>query len=159
MLEFHLKAKIKNLDSNSLQSIDANHTIRYNPAVNRPGVPTSIHLKRSANQYALHAFGKNGELKKDHEITLGFKHAFVSRTISVLLKTNDQGFIDLGELENIQYIGYSGHMGTYKQWQLCSDHRSLLPPAVCISANTDFQLRPTMRFSNSLCSLYKNNDR
>jgi hypothetical protein len=157
MLEFHLKAKIKTLNSNTLQSIDASHTIHYDPIANKSGIPASIHLKRSANnKYTIYAFGKNGEIKKDHEITLRFKHTFVRDPVSVLLKTNDQGFIDLGELNGIQYIDYSNSWCAYKQWPLFGDSQALLPPAVCISAHTDFKLVRTGEFDHSLYSLYRN---
>jgi hypothetical protein len=114
-------------------------------------------LKQSPDGgYTLHAFGKNGEVKKNHEINLGIKHTFVNRKINVLLKTNVQGFIELGELGYVQYIDYSGPMGTYKQWEIFSYMHTLLPPAVCVPANTDFKISSPISLDYSWHSLYKN---
>lgn len=156
-LKFRLQAKIKTLNG-TLHTIDVKHRIRYESTANQRGVPASIQLRKTAdNKYFIHAFGTNGEPKKDYEVSLQLKHAYLRYPyIDVNLKTNDEGSIELGELANIQWINFTNIPGDYKQWLINNDKQSLLPPAVCVSANTPFKIAcssPTL--PDSLFSLYK----
>lgn len=142
----------------TLQAIDVKHSIHYATPVDNSGVPASVHLRKTADdRYFIHAFGKNGESKKDYEVSLKLKHAFVQyRQVEVTLKTNDEGSIDLGKLLNIQWIEYSNTQGTYKQWLINNEKQGLLPPAICVSADTSFKVACyTASSSDLLFSLYK----
>ncbi|GAN07735.1 conserved hypothetical protein [Mucor ambiguus] len=151
-VEFHLKGKIKGMDGTQ-HEVTANRTISINAAFSDSGVPSSIQLQRTSDNYFIHVFGKNGEVKKDFEVSLRFKHAFVNRNIEVLLKTDQQGIIELGELKDIQWLEYSSS-STYKQWVLRDDTQSSLPPAICVSADKDFKIACPTHLPESLYSLY-----
>lgn len=121
-------------------------------------MPASVHLRQnSEGEHFLYAFGKNGEPKKGYEISLKLKHNYIAyRQVEVTLKTNEEGFVELGKLTNIQWIEYSNSQGTYKQWLINCVKQSLLPPAVCSLANTSFKInRPILPVSDMLFSLYK----
>jgi hypothetical protein len=156
-LKFSLQAKIKTLND-TLQTIDVEHRIQYKSPIDHSGVPASIHLRRSADgKHYIHAFGKNGEPKKNYEVSLQLKHAYVQYSdVEVSLKTNDEGTIELGKLVDVQWIKYTNSQGAYKQWLINNDKSSLLPPAVCVPANTSFKIACTSpSLSDSLFSLYK----
>ncbi|KAK9762469.1 hypothetical protein K7432_011754, partial [Basidiobolus ranarum] len=156
-LEFSLQAKIKTLND-TLKTIDVKHSIQYSSPVDHTGVPASVHLKKAVDDnYFIYAFGKNGEPKKDYEVSLKLKHAYIQyRQVEVILKTNCEGIIELGKLAGIQWIEYSNSSGAYKQWLINHNKQSLLPPAICVSTNTAFKLScPSPSTSESLFSLYK----
>jgi hypothetical protein len=160
-LEFNLQAKIRTL-KDTLETVNVEHRINYASPVDNTGVPASIHLRKDTeDNHFVHAFGKNGESKKNYEVSLKLKHAYVAyRPIEVTLKTNENGFVELGKLKNIQWVEYSNSHGSYKQWLVNNVKQSLLPPAVCISVNTPFKImRPTLPVSDLLFSLYKTGTR
>lgn len=153
-VEFHLKGKIKGIDSTQ-HEVEAHRTISLPAASNSSGVPVSIQLQRTSDNYFLHVFGKNGEVKKDFEVSLRFKHAFVNHHIEVLLKTDQQGVIELGALKDIQWFDYNNSSySAYKQWVLRDDAKSTLPPAICVSADKDFKIACPTDLPESLYSLY-----
>lgn len=152
-VEFHLRGKVKGMDGTQ-HEVDANRTISIDAASNNSGVPFSIQLQRTSDNYFIHVFGKNGEVKRDFEVSLRFKHAFVNRNIEVLLKTDQQGVIELGALKDIQWFDYNSSCSTYKQWVLRDDAKSTLPPAICVSADKDFKIACPTHLPESLYSLY-----
>lgn len=152
-VEFQLTGKLKGMDGTQ-HEVNANRTISINAASNSSGVPSSIQLQRTSDNYFIHVFGKNGEVKKDFEVSLRFKHAFVNRNIEVLLKTDQQGMIDLGKLNGIQWFDYNSSYATYKQWVLRDDSKSTLPPSICVSADKDFKIACPTDLPESLYSLY-----
>jgi hypothetical protein len=89
-------------------------------------------------------------------VSLRFKHAFVNRTIDVLLKTNKEGIIELGDLKDIQWLDFANSSYfNYRQWNLRDDARSALPPAICVSAEKDFKIACPTNLPESLYSLYE----
>jgi len=152
-VEFHLRGKIKGIDG-TLHDLDADRTISFNTNASNSGIPSSAQLSRANGTYSIHVFGKNGEIKKDFEVSLRFKHAFVNRSIEVLLKTDQQGVIELGELKGIQWLEYTNSYSTYKQWVLRDDAKSSLPPAIHVSAEKEFVISCPTHLPESLYSLY-----
>ncbi|KAI7892341.1 uncharacterized protein EV154DRAFT_462599 [Mucor mucedo] len=156
-LNFILSTKIKSLN-NQAQSMNVQHNITYSTPLNKSGVPASVHLKKEIDDnYFIYAFGTNGEPKNDYEISIKLKHAFIQyRQVEVTLKSNAEGYVNLGKLANIQWIEYSNTQGAYKQWTINNDKQGLLPPAICVSADTPFNVAfLTASTSDSLYSLYK----
>lgn len=148
--------------NDTLETINVEHRVNYATPVDNSGVPTSVHLKKDSDgNHFVHVFGKNGEQKKNHEVSLKLKHGYVTyRSIEVTLKTNEDGFVELGKLPNIQWVEYSSPQGSYKQWLINNVKQSLLPPAVCITTDTPFKImRPTLPVSDLLFSLYKTGTR
>ncbi|RCI02858.1 hypothetical protein CU098_000362, partial [Rhizopus stolonifer] len=154
-LRFNLEVKVKGLDD-TFQTLNVQRTINYNSPVNASGTPASIHLSKTTdNRFLLYAFGKNGEAKTDYEVSLKFKHAFVSRPIDTLLKTNEQGYIDLGKLQDIQFFEhYTPQLG-YRQWKIHRNMQSITPQTISVPTDTDFKVTCQDDLSESLCSLYK----
>ncbi|KAG2236978.1 hypothetical protein INT48_002047 [Thamnidium elegans] len=153
-LDFTLTAKIRTLND-TLEPIDFKHSISYRIPVENTGVPESVHLKKSVDgNYFIHVFGLNGEPKANYEVSLKIKHAFVSYDqVHVTLKTNSEGVIELGPLPDIQWVEYSSSQVTYKQWSMNNDKKCVLPPAVCVAADTPFRIACSINVSNSLFSL------
>lgn len=138
--------------------MDIKHSINYNAPVSSSGVFTSIHLRKETDDnYFIYAFGKNGEPKTDYEISIKLKHAFVQyRHVEVTLKSNEEGFISLGKLKNIQSIEYSNIQGAYKHWTINNENQGLLPLAICVLADTSFDVSCHTALSPDLLySLYK----
>lgn len=75
--------------------------------------------------------------------------------MDVLLKTNQGGVIELGELKDIQWLDFTNSYSNYRQWDLRDDTRSALPPAVCVSAEKDFKIACPTNLPESLYSLYE----
>ncbi len=154
-LNFRLVAKIKTLRG-TLQNLEASHTILNKPTINNSGIPASIHLSKSRNNtYTLHAFGKNGEIRKDCEVSLRLKHLCVDRVVETLLKTNEKGIIQLGDMKDIVWIECSCARSTYKQYFLKDTFRAILPSSFCISPNTSFKISCSTDFHDAMYSLYE----
>ncbi|KAG2231590.1 hypothetical protein INT48_003690 [Thamnidium elegans] len=155
-LDFTLNAKIRTLND-TLEPTDFKHSISYRIPIENIGVPESVHLKKSIDgNYFIHVFGLNGEPKANYEVSLKIKHAFVTyNQVNVILKTNSEGVIELGPLPDIQWVEYSSAQVTYKQWSMNNDKKCVLPPAVCVAADTPFIIACSADVSGLLFSLYK----
>lgn len=154
LVEFHLKGKVKGIDG-TVHDIETNRNVSFDAGVSDNGIPCSIQLGKLNDNYFVHIFGKNGELKKDYEVSLRFKHAFVGRTVDVVLKTNQDGVIELGELKDIQWLDFTNPYSNYRHWVLRDDAKSALPPAICVSAEKDFKIACPTNLPESLFSLYE----
>ncbi|KAI8636911.1 hypothetical protein BD408DRAFT_486588 [Parasitella parasitica] len=152
-VDFHLTGKLKGIDG-SMHEIGANHNISFCVGPSSRNLPCSVQLEKSNDIYFIRAFGKNGEPQKDYEVSLRLKHAFVNRTVDVLVKTNQEGAVELGELKDIQWIEFNNTYSTYKQWVFRNDINSALPPAVCVSAGKEFRIACPTSLPGSLYSLY-----
>ncbi|KAI9470867.1 MAG: hypothetical protein EXX96DRAFT_603007 [Benjaminiella poitrasii] len=154
-LEFRLVTKIKTING-ALQDLEANHRTFYDPDIEKPGNHASIHLKKSDNNiYTLHAFGKNGEIKKDYEISIRLRHMHVQHTIDVLLKTNYQGIIELGELKNIVWLECGNSRNNCKKYRLQDTVLSTIPSSVCVPVDTSFKIACSTSFQDSCYSFYE----
>ncbi|CEP11483.1 hypothetical protein [Parasitella parasitica] len=155
LVEFRLKGKLKGIDG-SMHEVSADRSISFfEPSSSgSSSLPFSVQLEKSNNIYFIRVFGKNGEPQKDYEVSLRLRHAFVNRTIDVLLKTNQEGAVELGELKDIQWLEFTNTYSTYKQWVLRDDTKSALPPAICVSAAKDFKIACSTHLPDSLYSLY-----
>ncbi|KAI9254122.1 hypothetical protein EDC94DRAFT_524762 [Helicostylum pulchrum] len=155
-LDFTLNAKIRTLND-TLEPMDIKHSITYRIPVENTGVPESVHLKKSIDgNYFIHVFGLNGEPKANYEVSLKIKHTFVTyNQVNITLKTNNEGVIELGPLPDIQWVEYSSPQVTNKQWSMNNDKKRVLPPAICVAADTPFRIACSTDVSALLFSLYR----
>ncbi|OBZ90101.1 Actin-binding protein F [Choanephora cucurbitarum] len=155
ILNLHFKARARKMD-NTFESFHSEHIINYHSASDASGLPPSVHLTKSKEgRYLLHAFGKNGEIKNDCEISLRFKHTFLKEMICVPMKTNAEGYIDLGELKDICYFEHFSAHATYKQWKIQSTEDAVLPENLIVPAHTEFKIAYASNQTRPDCALYR----
>ncbi|KAI8990287.1 hypothetical protein BDB01DRAFT_717649 [Pilobolus umbonatus] len=161
-LTFTFETKIKTL-SDSIETLSSSQTVTFSPmsAYYDDGhLAHSVQLKVSFDhKYFIHVFGKNGEVKKNYPISLDLKHSFFHASTHVNLQTNDKGVIELGKLDNIKEIEYSGPYNTFQKWRMLSPENDatdrLLPSDICIQENKSFKIASLTDAEQSLYSLYK----
>ena len=70
------------------------------------------------NDYVIELLGRTGEAKPDRPVSVTLKHREFRETVNVLLKSDLQGRITLGELNDISSVTASGPEGTAHTWSL-----------------------------------------
>ncbi|KAI8988000.1 hypothetical protein BDF20DRAFT_910548 [Mycotypha africana] len=155
LLEFTLKASIKTL-SGKMQDLKCHHQIHFDSASKTSGLAGSFNLEQlKDNKYILRVLGKNGESKKNHEVSIRLKHEFVSEPINAYLKTDAFGAIYLGELAHIQTITCTDSHNIFKVWDLTDSSKQQLPIDICVPANTAFKLSCVTSYPDCLYSLHE----
>lgn len=129
-------------------------------------ISSRFNLKRTYdNNYQIQVFGKNGEPTSGCKVKLWLKHLFQIRVIDVELQTDDNGIIELGELQHIQSIQlypsvgrmheiWNSETAELRKWVLNEDNFSTLPPAICAAENTEIKVPCNTAFSDALYSIY-----
>ncbi|MFN0128566.1 MAG: hypothetical protein ACKV19_17985 [Verrucomicrobiales bacterium] len=82
---------------------------------------SDLHLGRAADGWFLEERGKNGETKPERAVHLIFTHRDYANTVSVSLKTGDNGRLALGALNGIARVVASGPNGLQRDWALPND--------------------------------------
>ncbi|MDG2385545.1 MAG: hypothetical protein P8N76_28005 [Pirellulaceae bacterium] len=78
----------------------------------------SLHLSEVKGEHFVDLLGKSGEPRPNRPVQLKCKHRDFRDPVSVTLRTNDQGRISLGTLEEIAWISATAPDGAQRQWKL-----------------------------------------
>ncbi len=65
--------------------------------------------------------GKNGEAKPNRPISVELKHRYFRELVLMPMQTDDQGRIQLGKLEEIEWIQAGGQGNISHKWHLAKD--------------------------------------
>lgn len=112
-----LQAKVKSLSLSKDIDLAASQTFHVN-AITKTDKIEDLHLAKFGDQFVLELLGRTGEAKPDRPVPFAFKHREFKDKVSVLLKSNGNGRIDLGPLTDIEYLTATGPEGTSKTWYL-----------------------------------------
>jgi hypothetical protein len=155
-INYTLKAKVKTTNGTT---VDVSATHRKSFGSFDEGITTSFHLKKMTNnKYHVYVFGKNGEYKKNYNLTVWLDHVFLKDPVEVQLQTNENGIIDLGELDNIKSIIVADCNRQRKKWDIPDISHAALSYIVNVAENEPFKSMCNTKFHDSLYSLYALND-
>ena len=102
-VEFVLSAQIRNKTLDRDEDLSFSKKFKF---TRNYEYDTLIKQNEEGN-YLIHYLGKNGEPKINHSIGLNLEHAFqthVNNNNRILLETNSEGSIDLGQLKDVKNI-------------------------------------------------------
>lgn len=142
-----LSGRVKTVGGQLVNVSTRQDQIYKNPS--ESGLETTFHLGKTGDgKYYIQVFGKNGEIKKDHVLTVSLNHSFVRKSVTVKLQTNESSVIDLGELYNITEVSVTDKHTT-RRWELLGDVRGpSIPYSFCVAENTNFKFTCNTNFSD-----------
>ena len=77
-----------------------------------------LHLSEAQGKHFLDLLGKSGEPRPNRPVQLKCKHRDFRDPVSVTLRTNQQGRVDLGTLDEIVWVSATAPDGGQRQWKL-----------------------------------------
>ncbi len=119
-IAFRLDAQIKQLSQNKTIDLAAADQFAIN-GIDQSDHTQDLHLLRDGDRYVLDVLGKSGESRPDQPVHLVLKHRDFTEPVTVVLKTDAAGSIDLGTLVGIVSIKASGQQLAEHTWQLGED--------------------------------------
>ena len=118
-LQFTLRCRLKNLSRNREEVLAVSQSFTAN-RISTTDKTEDLHLVQEAEGYWLELRGRNGEVLSQRPVSLEIKHADFRDPLTVTLKTDPAGRIELGPLEKIERVKGQGPQGTARQWVLQS---------------------------------------
>ncbi|MFA7172796.1 MAG: hypothetical protein WC340_05190 [Kiritimatiellia bacterium] len=100
-ISFALDGRVENMSLNKEQELAASASFDFNASERGTDV-RHLFLVRHSKGYTLEVRGKNGEAGVDVPLHLVFKHRLFTREINASLKSDKDGLIQLGELQEIE---------------------------------------------------------
>ena len=80
-----------------------------------------FHLVNAEGRYFVEVRGRTGEPFADRQVQIQFKHRDFRQPVDVALKSDANGRVDLGALDEIDSVKVSGLTGIEKSWRLQQD--------------------------------------
>ncbi|KAI8343507.1 hypothetical protein BC941DRAFT_95479 [Chlamydoabsidia padenii] len=157
-IKLTLSAKVKTMSQDEpWKQLECTREIRC--ATTEQDEITATQLRVDASGYLLHVIGKNGEPHKDHALALSFKHTLTHKSIDITMQSDNNGYITLGTLDNVESISINK---PWKTWDLLGDNwksvgkkdEAALPLNIQYSANTEFKIPFTMS-EGCNCTLFQ----
>lgn len=121
-LTFELTAKIKNVSRNRDETLFASQTVKINEIDKQLSVH-DIFLVHDADGYKLSVRGKNGEPRQKQAAQISLKHEKFRHEVSVVLQSDDKGYITLGKLPGIKNIR-AVLTGQTRHWSLVGSRQN-----------------------------------
>lgn len=122
-LQFQLTAKVTPCTTGSEVNVAAEGSFALN-SIDRTEKIEDLHLLQAEGQYLLELRGKTGEAKVSRPVIVNLKHRDFRDGVDAVLKTDPQGRVALGDLENIDTITARGPEGTSHSWTLPRDRHT-----------------------------------
>ncbi|CAO3639136.1 unnamed protein product [Cunninghamella echinulata] len=109
-------------------------------------------LRKNNTEYLLNVYGKNGEPLKQRSVQLNFDHKMLYSAINITMQTDNNGIINLGQLDNIYSVNISN---PWKQWSINENQIEATLPST-IHANVDTEIKiPFIADNDYNCSLFQ----
>ncbi|KAG0092081.1 hypothetical protein BGZ92_010913 [Podila epicladia] len=153
---FSLTVKIKNLSTGKHNVLTEEKTFTFKRPVTdidvyieengrRTSIPvhgeiTTV-LKKAAGEYEVHVLGKNGEARPNTPVQFVIAHPLRGSPLTVYLKSDDQGVVHLGPLDDGEEVSCST---TDMEWHLSQQNKCAYPNDI-YSAEGDDILVPLNR--------------
>ncbi|WP_425615021.1 hypothetical protein NA78x_004909 [Anatilimnocola sp. NA78] len=120
-ISFQLSARTQKVTAGN-QKIDLSASQGFTlNEIDRTDKVEDLHLVRSSSGYVLELRGKTGEARVSRPVTLNVKHRDFRQPLNVTLKSDPNGRINLGQLNEIAHITATGPAGTAHTWHLRLD--------------------------------------
>jgi hypothetical protein len=102
-IHFALSASIKNISQNKVEKLLDSTEFDLN-GMDQTDIFENLLLNHEDNTYTLEVLGKNGEPRIHRSVDISLKHKYFQDRIKVNLQTDTKGCIQLGPLDNIEWI-------------------------------------------------------
>lgn len=122
-LTFRLSARIRQLITGTKTDVSTQDTVTLN-AIDRTDKVEDLHLVRADGKYLVELRGRNGEPKPSRPVSFQFKHRDFHDPIFAVLKTDPNGQLALGVLDEIVTVIAAGPEGTSHTWNLVGDRHT-----------------------------------
>lgn len=116
-LQVHLFAEVKNLSQNISVQLADGQTFALN-GIDLTDKTEDLHLAKFGSDYVIEVLGKTGEPKKDRPVQLALKHREFRELVQVTLKSDNNGRVKLGQMQDIIALTATGPEGTAQSWTL-----------------------------------------
>ncbi|QEL15260.1 transcription antitermination NusB family protein [Limnoglobus roseus] len=123
MIVVQLTARVKNLSTAKTVDLSAAYTFALNE-IDRTDKVEDLHLAKFGGDYAIELLGRTGEAKPDRAVSLSLKHKDFREPVSVSLKTDAKGRVNLGSLPDIATVTATGPEGTSHTWTPATDQHT-----------------------------------
>lgn len=101
---------------------------------------TQALLTKAPGGYVIEMRGRNGELRKDIDVTVTMDHSDFDDAVNVLLKSDADGRIALGPLPQIRSVAVSGSNGVSNSWSIMGSDIFGLPDALHGAVGEDLRV-------------------
>jgi len=127
-ITFTLRAKVHSLTRDEKVDLADSQTFRLN-GIDKTEKVHDLHLLRADGGYVLELRGKTGEPRSALPVHLTVKHRAFRDPVHATLRSDENGQVHLGELDDIAHVTARGPAGTQHTWHLPTPEHSY-PPAV-----------------------------
>lgn len=131
-LTVELVGKVKNLSLNKDEDLIARRAFEVN-GIDKSDKIEDLHLARFGPNYVLEVRGRSGEPRPNRPVQLSLKHRDFRQPVQATLKTDAQGRVMLGTLDDVERVEVAGPEGMQRRWSPLADghtYRRLLHAAV-----------------------------
>ncbi|MBT3220988.1 MAG: hypothetical protein HN348_18035, partial [Proteobacteria bacterium] len=119
-ISFSVKGKVKCLSTGETIHLSDSAEFSVN-GIDQTDKVHDLHLNRTQAGFVLELLGKSGEPRPQIPINLEFRHADFVNTNNLTLKTDTNGYIELGDMGDIQQLGATTPDGVEERWDLAHD--------------------------------------
>ena len=117
-LKMTLNAQVKvHSNGNEKEDVEASDSVNLNQ-IDRTDKIESLFLVKTGDTYALELRGKTGEPRPSRPIPLLLKHQDFKTSFPITLKTDPEGRIQLGALNDIAFVQATTPEGTRQHWTI-----------------------------------------
>jgi hypothetical protein len=119
-----LSAKVNNLSQNTKMNLADSQTFQVN-AISKSEKTEDLHLlKIGGGNHVIELLGRSGEVLAERAVRITLKHRDFRDQVVVTLKTDDHGRIQLGQLDDIDWVKAVSPYQVQKVWSLPKDSRT-----------------------------------
>ncbi|MEW6746782.1 MAG: hypothetical protein AB1486_28915 [Planctomycetota bacterium] len=119
-LDVTLKARVKLLSEDRMLDLEASKSFAINE-IDRTDKIEDLHLGESRGEVFIEPLGKNGEPRAQRPVQVSLKHRDFTDTVDVTLQTDERGRVELGSLQEIEWVRASDPSGTTHTWPMLQD--------------------------------------
>jgi hypothetical protein len=116
-LSFQLRASVQNLSQNKKVELATGKTVAVN-GIDRTEKTEDLFLASQGGEYIVELLGRTGESLADRAVVLTLKHKDFQQAVQASLKTDDQGRVRLGKLDDIVTVSARSPQGVSHTWPL-----------------------------------------
>ncbi|MAB89974.1 MAG: hypothetical protein CMJ90_11005 [Planctomycetes bacterium] len=134
-----LRGRVKSLTAGKPVDVSSKLAIFKVNRIEETALTSCPLLVRTPDGHAIDIRGKNGEPNADHALQLTLRHRDFSDSVTVTLKSDQDGRIHLGALQDITSISVSGLPNWCRTWELTSVDRTY-PSRIHAPANVKIRV-------------------
>ncbi|HMO36276.1 MAG TPA: hypothetical protein PKA06_09545, partial [Gemmatales bacterium] len=116
-LRVTLSAEVKSLSTSATVPLSYSETFELN-SIDLTDHLEDLHLARFGENYIIEVLGKTGEPKADRPVQLALKHREFREPVTLTLKSDATGRVQLGKLADIQQLTATNGLGVSHTWPL-----------------------------------------